>query len=257
MRTIWACSELARRNRRSILIIPTPQSFNIRTIGKIWGFPPPRTVSPESDVKTAISKHPGRKYHAVTPSNFTFLKEGDPLCIGEYSFECVENPGHTRGHMCLYESRTKLFFSGDTFSTILRPTFLFGLKTRTRFRQFLQSLDKIDTFEIDRVFPGHRKLFNDHRRRIAELKKHHELRNEEVIAILPKGRLNAYQVAGQMTWDIDCDRWEDFPLPSMVRQRGGFGSLAVPPGGRPAVKGDPDGKVFFFFGEGIDPLREG
>lgn len=33
------------------------------------------------------------------------------------------------------------------------------------------------------------------------------------MAILKKGKQTAYQVASQMTWDIDCDRWEDFPLP--------------------------------------------
>jgi hypothetical protein len=45
------------------------------------------------------------------------------------------------------------------------------------------------------------------------LKKHHQIRAEEVLAILKKGSRNAYQVASQMTWDIDCKRWEDFPTP--------------------------------------------
>jgi hypothetical protein len=45
------------------------------------------------------------------------------------------------------------------------------------------------------------------------LKKHHDIRNEEILSILKKGKQTAYEVASHMTWDIDCERWEDFPLP--------------------------------------------
>ena len=77
----------------------------------------------------------------------------------------------------------------------------------------MKSLDKIIPFEIEKVLPGHRAPFGNHRRRIEELKEHHEIRTEEVVAILREGPLNAYQVASRMSWDIDCDTWEDFPLP--------------------------------------------
>jgi hypothetical protein len=45
------------------------------------------------------------------------------------------------------------------------------------------------------------------------LKEHHEIRTEEVATILRRGSRTAYQVASEMTWDIDCESWEDFPLP--------------------------------------------
>ena len=35
----------------------------------------------------------------------------------------------------------------------------------------------------------------------------------EILSILENGRQSAYQVATQMTWDIDCELWVDFPLP--------------------------------------------
>ncbi|MFH1757312.1 MAG: MBL fold metallo-hydrolase [Pseudomonadota bacterium] len=168
---------------------------------------------PESDVQAAISKHPGRRYQLRRPLNFTLLREGDRLPIGEYSFLCVETPGHTRGHLCLYESRTKIFFSGDHILNDITPNIALWSDKGDPLLQYLKSLDKIDSYQIDRVLPGHRKPFNHHRRRIAELKRHHELRNEEVVSILQTGRQSAYQVASKMTWDIDCDRWEDFPLP--------------------------------------------
>ncbi|MDD5171085.1 MAG: hypothetical protein PHN75_19875, partial [Syntrophales bacterium] len=62
------------------------------------------------------------------------------------------------------------------------------------------------------VFPGHRRVFPHYRERIAELKHHHDLRSGEIIAVLKKGRQNAFQAASQMTWDVRCDTWGDFPV---------------------------------------------
>ncbi len=74
-------------------------------------------------------------------------------------------------------------------------------------------LDKIIPYDIEWVLPGHRTVFRNHRHRIEELKKHHEIRTAEVASILDKGSQTAYQVASQMAWDIDCESWDDFPLP--------------------------------------------
>ena len=48
--------------------------------------------------------------------------------------------------------------------------------------------------------------------RNQELKKHHASRLDEVLAILDNGTMSAYKVASQMTWDIDCERWDQFPV---------------------------------------------
>ena len=78
-------------------------------------------------------------------------------------------------------------------------------------QDYLASLDKVNDMEIDLVLPGHRRLITDHRTRIAELKEHHERRLREVLSILGDDQQTAYQVASQMTWDLDCDSWEEFP----------------------------------------------
>ena len=49
--------------------------------------------------------------------------------------------------------------------------------------------------------------------RIKELYKHHEDRLKEVINILSDEEKTAYMVARDMTWEIDCKNWEDFPSP--------------------------------------------
>jgi len=244
-------SELAQEESKIYFNYPDTEIINNPTHWEEMGASASKNGFPESDIQGALSRHPGRKYHARQPLNLTFLKEGDLLRIGEYSFQCVETPGHTRGHMCLYEPRTKIFFSGDHILNDITPNISLWVENYNPLKQFLQSLDKIDGLQIDRVLPGHRRPFNDHRRRIAELKKHHELRNEEVIAILQKGKLNAYQVAGQMTWDIDCDRWEDFPLPQQWFASGeALAHLQYLQGEGRVLKETQDGKVVFSLAKG-------
>jgi glyoxylase-like metal-dependent hydrolase (beta-lactamase superfamily II) len=167
----------------------------------------------KEEVESALQKHPGRKYFKPSPLNYTPLREGNNISIGRYVFQCIETPGHTPGHLCLYEATQKIFFSGDHILEDITPNISMWSDSGNPLQEYLASLDKINLMEISHVFPGHRRIFTDHRKRIAELKKHHQIRAEEILAILKSGSRNAYQVASQMTWDIDCKKWEDFPAP--------------------------------------------
>lgn len=167
----------------------------------------------EEEVDSALAKHPGRKYFKDAPLSYTLLKEGDQIAIGRYVFDCVETPGHTDGHLCLYDAREKIFFSGDHILEDITPNISMWADGGNPLQDYMNSLDKIYGFDIRRVFPGHRRIFSDHRRRIDELKKHHVIRAEEILNILEKAHQSAYEVAAQMTWDIDCRTWDDFPAP--------------------------------------------
>jgi glyoxylase-like metal-dependent hydrolase (beta-lactamase superfamily II) len=167
----------------------------------------------EEEVEYALQKHPGRKYFKPSQLNYNPLREGDQISIGRYVFQCIETPGHTPGHLCLYETTRKIFFSGDHILEDITPNISMWADGGNPLAEYLASLDKINLMEISHVFPGHRRMFTDHRKRIAELKEHHQIRAEEILVILKRGRLNAYQVASQMTWDIDCKQWDDFPAP--------------------------------------------
>ena len=205
---------------------------------------------PEGDLQEAIKRHPGHRYHAKRPVDLTPLKEGDPLRIGAYGFSCVETPGHTPGHLCLYENRTRIFFSGDHILNDITPNIAAWSDRGDPLHQYLQSLDKILPYEIDWILPGHRAPFQNHRRRIAELKEHHEIRTEEVATILRRGSRTAYQVASEMTWDIDCESWEDFPLPQKWFAGGeAMAHLKFLQGLGRVIREQKDGRYFFRLAE--------
>ncbi len=168
---------------------------------------------PELELEGAIQKHPGRRYQAREGVKFTFLKEGDKVAIGQYVFCCIETPGHSPGHICLYEPSTKIFFAGDHILEDITPNISMWFDSGNPLQSYIESLDKIGAMEISQVFPGHRRSFTDYRKRIVELKRHHELRAQEILAILQRGSQSVYRIASSMTWDIDCKSWEEFPVP--------------------------------------------
>jgi len=79
-------------------------------------------------------------------------------------------------------------------------------------KNYLESLDKVRSLEVEIGFPGHRRAFTNFKERIDELKRHHKTRAEEAAAVLGNGLKTAYQIAPDMTWDIKLDSWEDFAV---------------------------------------------
>jgi glyoxylase-like metal-dependent hydrolase (beta-lactamase superfamily II) len=166
---------------------------------------------PEDELQQAINNHPGYKYRSRDYRDFYILAEGNTINIGDYLFTCIETPGHTKGHMCLYEPNKKLFISGDHILINITPNISLWSDENNPLSEYLLSLDKVYDLDVALVLPGHRSPFKHFRERIQELKDHHQKRTSEVLAILEAGKQNAGQVARQMNWDMSYESWEQFP----------------------------------------------
>ena len=141
-----------------------------------------------------------------------FVKEGDTIDVGDYTFRCVETPGHTMGHTCLYEPERKFLIAGDHILYSITPNITSWTDSENRLKEYLLSLDKVYDMDVDLILPGHRSVFTDLKGRIDELKRHHEKRASDVEAILEEGAMNVAQVASKMKWEIKCDSWDAFPI---------------------------------------------
>jgi len=170
--------------------------------------------------------HPGFKYSQKKKVDFEILKQDDVVCIGNYSFSCIETPGHTPGHMCLYESSKKVLVSGDHILGGITPNISLWDDDWDPLGVYLKSLEKVGLLDVELVLQGHRGFNITCRERIQELKLHHQERANEVLAILSKGDLNGYQVATLMTLgDVSClakmvCNWGDHCSPQIFGGRG-------------------------------------
>jgi glyoxylase-like metal-dependent hydrolase (beta-lactamase superfamily II) len=168
---------------------------------------------PEEELQLALRSYHGFGFELTWKWNLAFhiLKEGDTVSAGEYVFKCVETPGHTLGHMCLYEPKKKIFVAGDHILNEITPNIQLWSDEFSPLTEYFASLDKVYELDIELVLPGHGDIFKNCRERIQELKHHHQKRLDEINRILGKGSKNAFQVASQMSWDIIYDSWDLFP----------------------------------------------
>lgn len=158
-----------------------------------------------------FTKHPGYKYASEVFTDFTMVQEGYTIKVGDYHFQCVETPGHTPGHMCLYDQNNKILLSGDHILGKITPNITLWKPEEDVLGQYLDSLDKIAALDIDIVLPGHRYILTDCQGRIEQLKIHHRNRLEDVMTIIGQGRMSPAQVASKMRWDLSYKDWSDFP----------------------------------------------
>ena len=168
---------------------------------------------PEDLLRQALSQHPGFKYGTDWIPSLNILNDGDVLEIGAYRFSCVQTPGHTQGHTCLYEPEHRFLIAGDHLLEDITPNIQCWSEDTDPLKEYMESLDKVYPLAVDQVLPGHRRLFENYTERIDQLKAHHEARLREVMDILVGADpISAFVVASKMTWDIVAASWEDFPI---------------------------------------------
>ncbi len=163
-------------------------------------------------LKESMAKHPGYLYSPSRLVDITEVRDGQVIEVGGYALRCVETPGHSPGHMCLYDESKKILFSGDHILFDITPNIAHWPEMGDALGSYLESLEKTDTLEVELVLPAHRSSWHEHRKRIQELKEHHRVRLEEAVAALKEGDKTAYQVAPHITWKIEAKEWKDFPI---------------------------------------------
>ncbi len=167
---------------------------------------------PVEDLHTALKMHPGYKYSAKGNVEYTIVNENDEIKVGDYSLKCIKTPGHTEGHMCLYEPQKKLLLSGDHVLNDITPNTAQWFYDTDPLNNYLTSLKKIAKYDVDLVLPGHRKSFTDLYGRVSELQEHHKRRLNEISSILDGDGGDAYYIASLMSWDLNYESWEQFPI---------------------------------------------
>ena len=163
--------------------------------------------------KQAIVSHPGYKYCSPGNIKFEVIEDGTYIEISGFSLKCILTPGHTQGHVCLYEEDKQILFSGDHILDQITPNIALFSSNYDPLRDYLESLDKVFKLAVKTTLPAHRSIIYDHQRRIMEIKKHHQLRCHEILGILNYGPANAYDIASMMSWDLKYYQWEEFALP--------------------------------------------
>lgn len=92
------------------------------------------------------------------------MDDKDLIHIGNIEFRVIHTPGHTCGGISLYSESERLLFSGDT---MFRGSWGRTDLPTSSFEKIIKSItNKLMVLPEDTiVYPGHRKVNNDKRRR--------------------------------------------------------------------------------------------
>ena len=158
------------------------------------------------------SINPAIAYSPQTGSTqYVSVQDGEILCAGGYTLRCILTPGHTPGHMCLWEQDSGIMFTGDHVLFDITPNITAWSYVKDSLADYLNSLQLVAGYPVKMAFPGHRKP-GDFHLRIEELLQHHHIRLKEIERLISEAPgSTVYDVSGRMRWKIKAKNWADFP----------------------------------------------
>jgi glyoxylase-like metal-dependent hydrolase (beta-lactamase superfamily II) len=136
---------------------------------------------------------------AVTP-----LKPGDKVSMDPFEFQVLLTPGHSPGHICLYEPNKKYLFSGDHVLAEVVPNISYHPQSgENPLGDYVNSLNAMAEMEVSFVFPGHGSVFSGLAPKIDDIMHLHRDRMRGIQKVMGVEMKSGYDVAKNIPWIIN------------------------------------------------------
>ena len=135
----------------------------------------------EEEMDLLWDSNPAKNAGPVPYDGYVFLRDGDILQRGSHALRCVLTPGHTPGHLCLYEPEARWLFSGDHILFHITPNICRWSGVTDSLGDYLESLKRIRELPVERLLPAHRQQTGDLEQRTRELEAHHARRISDAL----------------------------------------------------------------------------
>jgi len=124
------------------------------------------------------------------------LDGAEMLELGGRRLRVEWTPGHSPGHICLYDEGDKILFAGDHVLPELSPNIgLHPQSTPDPLHEYLDGLRRVAGYQPRLILPAHGRPFTDAPTRVAALVAHHKKRMDQIEAIVSRGERTAWEVA--------------------------------------------------------------
>lgn len=132
------------------------------------------------------------------------LDGGEEIPCGAFTFRVLWTPGHSAGHICLWDPVKKVLLSGDHVLPRITPSVTLHIQAGGNpLVDYLDSLRLVGQLQAELVLPGHGEPFHGLPERAEELIQHHQRRLMEIVGLLipdPRHGKTAYDIARDMRW---------------------------------------------------------
>jgi glyoxylase-like metal-dependent hydrolase (beta-lactamase superfamily II) len=124
------------------------------------------------------------------------LDGAELLQMGRRNLRVEWTPGHSPGHICLYDRQEKLLFAGDHMLPELTPNIgLHPQSTPDPLHEYLDGLRRLAAYEPELILPSHGRPFTGAPARVKVLELHHRRRLDQIVEIVDRGKETGWEVA--------------------------------------------------------------
>jgi glyoxylase-like metal-dependent hydrolase (beta-lactamase superfamily II) len=152
----------------------------------------------------------GEYYHRFSTYGESCPAEplGDTFTTEQGALQVIHTPGHTGGSCCFVLG--DILYAGDTLLPTIstNPSIHAIFDEACGLRKYEKSLNTLSQLKVNRVFPGHGSVIEDHVARIHAILKEHEQRRLKVI--------HSLQEAPQCLADISKAVFGDIPASEVL-----------------------------------------
>ncbi len=139
-----------------------------------------------------------------------FVRDGDEISVGRYRLRVVATPGHTPGHLSLFEPESRILFGGDHVLFVISPSIALFPRGGDGLQAYLDSLKKVSDLRACALYHSHGPVRDDFEERISWLGRHHLERLEEARGIVAENPgMSGYEVIRSISWNVPHESWED------------------------------------------------
>ena len=133
------------------------------------------------------------------------VQDGETIEFGDWRLQSVWTPGHTPGHLCVYEPNHKLMLTGDHVLPRITPNVSMHnddeANGRSPLAEYMSSLAKTAEFDSKQGLPAHEYNIEQLSARCRELIEHHDERLDEVLLGIGDGAATASDVSRRVKWN--------------------------------------------------------
>jgi glyoxylase-like metal-dependent hydrolase (beta-lactamase superfamily II) len=165
-----------------------------------------------SPAEAAAAVGPGEewvKYTSIALPDRT-LADGELADVPGWKLRAVHTPGHTPGHLCFVDERSRRLFSGDHVLPRITPNISVQRADPVGpLEDYLGSLAKVRDLDVDEVLPAHEWRFTGLPDRIDAIAAHHERRLAELLTVIrQRPGCAPWELAGHLTWSRPWEQYD-------------------------------------------------
>ena len=151
---------------------------------------------PQAEAEVLQNSQRALSHYVTIAEPAVQLDGAETLQMGSRRLRVEWTPGHSPGHICLYDTAEKILFAGDHMLPELSPNIgLHPQSTPDPLHEYLDGLERLAGYRPHLVLPAHGRPFTDAAARVEALRHHHELRKDRIVAIVGDAELSAWDVA--------------------------------------------------------------